>query len=361
MDQNGLIFDWNHQAEVIFGRKKEEVIGMRLPEMIIPSRFYFAHENGVSQFLKTKVGPIINKRTELTALRRDGCEFPIELIVTPVKINEIFVFFAFIRDISDRKLIEAELKLLLSQEKVAREAAEVAIAARDEFLLIASHELRTPITSLMLNFQMVKKYFEQIENKNPMEIKEINHLSALQIQLDRLNGLIEKVLDISRISSGKLKLEVTEVDLSALVLGIVALLQEELTRGGYRLEVHVSQPIVGLWDRTRIEQVVTNILTNAMKYGNGKPIVFNVESHNEEAILIVKDHGIGIAEKDQIKIFKKFERFVSSDHYSGMGLGLYITHQIIKAHGGSIKVESNLGEGATFTVKLPIRGLQLVG
>lgn len=355
MDQNDLIFEWNHQAEVIFGRKKEEVIGKRLADMIIPSRFYFAHKNGVRHFLKTGVGPILNNRTELTALRRDGSEFPIELIVTPIKINDFFVFFAFVRDISDRKLIEAELKLSLSQEKAAREAAEKAIAVRDEFLLIAAHELRTPITSLMLNIQMIRKFFEKIENKNPMEIKEVKHLSAVQSQLDRLNRLIEKVLDISKISTGKLQLKVVEVDLSAVVLGIVATLQGEYNLEGYHFEVHAAQPTVGLWDHTRIEQVVTNLLTNAVKYGKRKPIDIRVESNGEEAILIVKDHGIGIAKNDQTKIFKKFERFSSSEHYPGIGLGLYITQQIIEAHGGSIEVESNLGEGATFTVKLPLQ------
>lgn len=361
MDQHGLIFEWNNQAEVIFERKREDVIGMRLAEMIIPSRFYSAHENGVSHFLKTGVGPILNNRTELTALRRDGSEFPMELIVTPIKLDKSFVFFAFIRDITERKLIETERERLLSQEKSLREAAEIAVAARDDFLIVAAHELKTPLTSIILHVHIIKKYFDKISQKNAIEIKVVNYISLLKMQLDRLSQLIDKVLDVSRVSTGQLKLEEADVELSTLVKEVASSLQGEFTRGGYSVEIHASQPAMGRWDRTRIEQVVTNLLTNAIKYGKGMPIIINVDSDDKEATLTIKDHGIGIAKEDQLKLFKKFERFVCSDHYSGMGLGLYITYQIIKAHGGSIKVESNLGEGATFTVKLPVRDLHPTG
>lgn len=354
MDQNGLIFEWNNQAEVLFERKREDAIGLRLAEIIIPSRYYSAHESGVKHFLETGEGSILNKRVEFSALRRNGSEFPIELTITPVKVNGIYVFFAFLRDISGRKLAETERENLLAQEKSARKFAEMAVSARDEFLLIASHELKTPLTSLMLQAHMIKKYFDQISNKNPAEEREMKHLSALQVQLDRLSVLIDKLLDVSRVSAGKLKLEITVIDLSALVREIVVFLQEELMKAGYHLEVHADQPIIGLWDRTRIEQIITNLLTNAMKYGNGKPIVIKVESDNIKAILIIEDHGIGIAKDDQVKLFEKFERFASPDHYAGMGLGLYITRQIIEAHGGTINVESELGHGSTFIVKLPL-------
>lgn len=355
MDQNGLIFEWNNQAEAIFERKKEDVIGRRLADIIIPSRFHSAHEKGIKHFLATGIGPILNKRIELLALHRNGSEFPTELTVTPVKINDTYMFFAFLRDLTNSKNAEIERENLLQQEISSRKIAERAVAARDEFLLVAAHELKTPLTSLMLQAHMVKKYFDQIPQKTPVDEKVLINFSALQIQLNRLSMLINKVLDISRISEGKLKLELSKVDLSALVHESAGFLQEELIKAECQLKISADVPITGFWDRTRIQQVITNLLTNAIKYGSRKPIAIKLITENEMAILTVEDHGIGIAKEDQEKLFEKFKRLVSSDSYAGMGLGLYITRQIIEAHGSSMKVESEVGQGSTFIVMLPLK------
>ena len=174
-------------------------------------------------------------------------------------------------------------------------------------------------------------------------------------QINRLTRLIDDMLDIARISSGKLTVTPEPVDLGVLAQEVCERLSEQITGAGCTVLIECAQPVVGEWDRFRIEQVITNLVTNAMKYGAGKPIEVRVSAKDQKALLVVKDHGRGIAQNDQERIFMQFERAVAQNDVTGLGLGLYIVRQILHAHGGSIRVTSEVGKGASFLVELPLR------
>ncbi|MGE0397926.1 MAG: ATP-binding protein [Kofleriaceae bacterium] len=227
-------------------------------------------------------------------------------------------------------------------------AARDAIRVRDEFMLVAGHELRTPLAALGL----LHESLEKVRDGTPIEkIRERG--GKLRAQTQRLGRLVEDLLDVSRMSAGRLTLEPERFDLAALVGDIGERMREELERSHSPLTTQL-EPVEGHWDRARIDQVVTNLLGNAAKYGRGSPIEARVRRDGDRAILTVVDQGIGIAVEDQPRIFKRFERAAPSRKYSGLGLGLWITSELVHAHGGEIAVESEPGKGATFTVRLPI-------
>jgi PAS domain S-box-containing protein len=221
-----------------------------------------------------------------------------------------------------------------------------AIRARDEFLSIASHELRTPLTALKLRLQALL-YAKGLEEK--LEKK----LESAARQTQRLERLIDNLLDISRMTTGHLELETEELELAELGHEVVERLRDEATSVGSQIQFEATARARGHWDRLRLEQVVTNLLSNALKYGEGKPIVVRVSEDAAAAELSVRDRGMGIAEADHERIFNQFERASNRRAAGGLGMGLYITRQIVEAHHGTIQVESKSGEGALFRVRLP--------
>jgi signal transduction histidine kinase len=170
----------------------------------------------------------------------------------------------------------------------------------------------------------------------------------------RLGLLIDDLLDVSRISSGRLSLQREEVDLAALTREVTARMSEELARAGNEVRLFSDGPVTGQWDRLRLEQVLVNLLSNAAKYGAGRPVQVTVDVQGPVARLAVRDQGIGVAPEEQERIFERFERSASVQHFKGLGLGLWITRRIVEAHGGCIRLESKPGEGSTFTVELPL-------
>lgn len=233
--------------------------------------------------------------------------------------------------------------------------AQSAIRARDEFLSIASHELRTPLTSLKLQAQSSKRSIEK-GDPNVFSREKITKLvDGLDRQTDRLTRLVEDMLDISRMNTGKLRIDFESVDMSTLLKEVLERFEKQLSNADCKVALNVQDSVLGLWDRGRIDQVISNLLTNALKYGAGRPISITLSTDRENAVLRMKDQGIGIAEKDQIRIFERFERAISANEVSGLGLGLYIVRQILELHGGSIFVQSRLGEGSEFTVTLPLQ------
>jgi signal transduction histidine kinase len=168
--------------------------------------------------------------------------------------------------------------------------------------------------------------------------------------------LVEELLDVSRIAAGRLRLEREEVDLTAVVREMVGRFSDAAHQVHSPIRLEAPERLVGTWDRLRIEQVLENLLGNAVKYGRGQPIDVRVEGAGEGARVVVKDQGVGIAPADQARIFERFERAVPSQHYGGLGLGLWIVRQIVEAHGGRIRVSSSPSQGAEFTVDLPLRG-----
>jgi signal transduction histidine kinase/CheY-like chemotaxis protein len=228
--------------------------------------------------------------------------------------------------------------------------ARAAIAARDEFLSVASHELRTPITALQLRLQSMRRRggFEGDERL-------AKTLEIADRQVRRLDRLVTSLLDVSRITTGRIRLEPEAVDLGQLASGTVERLAEEAVAAGTPVTFRVEGDTTGRLDRLSIERVLSNLLSNAFKYGAGRPVALSIDGDDESLRLVVEDRGIGIAPEDQDRVFARFERAVSSRHFGGLGLGLYITRKLVEAHGGTIELESHPGAGSRFTVRLPRR------
>jgi signal transduction histidine kinase len=229
-----------------------------------------------------------------------------------------------------------------------------AIRLRDEFISIASHELKTPLTPLKLQVQMLRRLLESgsLTNADPQRISRMAMTSERQI--DRLQRLVADMLDVSRARSGRFTLEREAFDLAALARDTLETFEAELTHANSQADLHFDIPVVGTWDRLRIQQVIANLVGNAIKFGRGLPISVSVDAEPDRARLIVEDHGLGIALDDQARIFNRFERAVAARHFAGLGLGLYIARQIVDAHGGTIRVESTPESGSRFIVELPL-------
>jgi signal transduction histidine kinase len=232
--------------------------------------------------------------------------------------------------------------------------AQEAVKMRDEFLSMASHELRTPLTSIKLQLDALLRQVG--DDPTALLLVQAVHpkLQRLGRQADRLAKLVMELLDVARVSQGRLPLDIEEVDLRQVVREVADRHAEELSRQACALWLQCA-PAVGAWDRSRLDQVVTNLLSNALKYGAGKPITVTTAVVGDEAVLTVRDQGIGIAAENHQRVFERFERLVSTRHYGGFGIGLWIVAEIVQAFGGRIDVDSVPGQGAAFIVHLPLQ------
>jgi signal transduction histidine kinase len=242
--------------------------------------------------------------------------------------------------------------LMLAAALAERRAA---IGVRDEFISIASHELKTPLTALKLRVTAaIRTHAIPAPRDAAVEQKLARSLVAAGSTTERLVILVDDLLDASRLTAGRLALHIEVVSLPELVNDVVGRLRDQAAEAGSPIETDTPEAIVGRWDRIRIEQIVTNLLSNAMKYGGGKPIRLSTRMANGRVRLDVKDAGPGISRADQARIFQAFERVSTSSRVGGLGLGLYIGRQIAVAHGGTLSVDSRPGQGATFTLELPV-------
>lgn len=254
---------------------------------------------------------------------------------------------------------EIRRKNQLLEEAIARtkenEQLRNALRARDEFLMMASHELQTPITPLYLQMQTFIQLFESGSDATVDREVLIRMLKTSQGQLERLSRLIKELVDVSRISAKKLQLSKSKMNLCELVSKVLRDFDIEIKQAGSEVSLECDPEISGEWDSFRIEQVIINLLTNALKYGAGKPISLKILKEENYAVVSISDHGIGIAPENHERIFDRFERAVSGDSYSGLGLGLFISQEIVNLHQGRIWVESELKKGSTFFVRLPLK------
>jgi PAS domain S-box-containing protein len=245
-----------------------------------------------------------------------------------------------------------------AMKDVARERARMVrelqdcISARDDFLALASHELRSPLSPLMLRLErLLGKAENARESLDPRVLAE--ELRAIKCVATRVTQLVDNLLETSRMTVGRIPLEVEEVDLSAVVRDVVDRERPELARARSPLTLSAEGPVVGRWDPTRLELIIGNVLSNAIKYGANAPIEIRVGWAGEVARFEIQDHGIGIPLEQQARIFDRFERAAPVRHYGGFGLGLWIVRRLVEAHGGTVRVESQPGAGARFTIELP--------
>lgn len=345
IDQQSTILKWNPKAETLFGFSTKEIIGRNLTECIIPERYRESHQRGMQHFLTTGEGPVLGRTIEITALNKVGKEFFINLSISAAKITDKWYFIAFASDITQRKLTEETL--------IKKEAelfnSRIQDQKKEEFISIASHELKTPLTSIKAYVELISQVVDT--DANPDTGWYIHKASA---GIHKLENLISELLDISRIQAGKLQMNLTRFNFNELVDSCIENASHippfhKIHKRG-NADFHING------DKERLEQALMNYLTNAIKYSpNNDRIIVNIAREGGEIKVGVTDFGIGIPKDEQEKVFERFYR-VENIHHSvqGLGIGLYISSEIIKRHHGRVWMESEEGKGATFYFALPL-------
>jgi two-component system, LuxR family, sensor kinase FixL len=341
-DRHGVIVYANRTADQLFGWERGELVGQPV-EVLLPARFRATHQLDRAAYHGAPGTRPMGLGIELAGLRKDGKEFAAEISLAPLTLGGEVHVVAAVRDVTERKKLEERAQLYRKAQEEVRD--------RDEFLSIASHELRTPVTALQLQLQLIQRAASRPGGVLPEAVAA--KLSGLERQTRRIGVLVNELLDVSRVRLGRLELHREAVELTALVRETVSQLAPEGARAGSTLEIVAPGPVEGQWDPLRLEQVLTNLLSNAFKFGMGKPITITVRGDVQRAMLGVKDDGMGIAPADQQRIFDRFERAVPTSRYGGLGLGLYIARELVEAHGGDISLVSAPGAGTTFTITLP--------
>jgi PAS domain S-box-containing protein len=337
LDPRGCVLTWNTGAEHLKGYTFGEIVGRHF------SIFYTEEDIAAGKPARELAVAESEGRYEEEGLRvrKDGGLFWASVVITAVRsaAGELVGFAKVTRDLTERRRGE--------EERLRLAGAREALRLRDEFLSIASHELRTPLTALELGMH-------RLLDDHGLPDRIVRQLSRARRITAQLAHLVDALLDVSRLSTGKLSLDVEGFDLRAALCEVVENLTAGAENGSPPIHVRAGEPIEGRWDRMRVEQVLTNLVANALKYGGSRPITVEAGVEGAGALVRVIDQGSGIAPEDLERIFGRFERAVSMENFGGLGLGLYIVRQIAEAHGGTIGVESELGKGATFTLRLPL-------
>ncbi len=349
IDAEGRITDWNQQAEKIFGWSRDEVLGRDLGSTIIPPHYQEAHQRGLANYLATGEGRVLNKRIEISAMRSDGREFPVELAVSPLQIGGQTSFSAFVRDITERKRAEEQLA-------EARDKALEASRMKSEFLANMSHEIRTPMNGVI---GMASLVLDGELNGEQREYAETIHSSG-----EALLTIINDILDFSKIEAGKVTIEEIPFELEATVSAAADLLAGRAHEKGMdlvvRCEPRLPPALVG--DPNRIRQVLTNLVGNAVKFTDSGHVLVEVrrEDQGDDPLLrlSVTDTGVGIPQDKLDHIFEDFTQADASTtrKYGGTGLGLAISRRLAELMGGTVGVVSEVGKGSTFWFTVPLRG-----
>ena len=348
IDGDSRVQEWNRRAEQIFGWGREEILGAKLTETIIPPKYRDAHSAGIERFMATGEGDILFRATEVTALHRDGHEFPIEINVWPVQVGEESTFHAFVRDITVRKQTE-------DAYRHAKEAAEAADRAKSEFLSRMSHELRTPLNAIL--------GFSQLLEMDDLTAEQMDSLAEIRKGGRHLLSLINEVLDIARIEAGRLSLSIEPVYLLDVVRQAVGLMRSLAAGAGVVIQtddISLRRFVSG--DHQRLNQVLLNLLSNAVKYNRpGGTVVIQARDDYEGLVhLDVIDSGRGIAAAQMERLFTPFDRLgAEQTTVEGSGLGLALSRSLVEAMGGEISATRRVEGGMVFTVVLATASSQL--
>lgn len=339
----GEILSWNLGAELMKQWKAEEIIGKNYSILFTPEDQKKGRPQMEIEFTKKK--GLFEEEHE--RMRKDGTFFKANISLTALRNerDELIGFVKVTRDMTDR--LEAERKILKSQEELKQ-----ALIVRDEFLSIASHELKTPLTSLKLQCDLFIHKFKKGQSLSTEAYEKFARNTSNMV--NKLTRLVDDMLDISRVQSSRLSLNKENVEVCSLLHEAIEQLKPVFNMADSELPiVETCQEIKGSFDKLRLEQVFNNILTNAIRYGGGSPVTVKAEMRNQLALITIKDEGPGIPKDKLERIFDRFERARSDNEVRGLGLGLYITKQIVEAHAGKIWAESELGKGSTFYIQLP--------
>jgi PAS domain S-box-containing protein len=338
LDTEGRVRTWNAGAQLIKGYNAAEIIGKHI------GVFYSAEERaaGVPAALLREAERNGRAENEGWRVRKDGSLFWANVVVTAVRENGRLVGYGKVtRDLTERRSLE--------EERVRRARAEEAVRLRDEFLSIASHELRTPLTSLRIDLYGLKQATGNGDARNEQRLQR-----AIR-NADRLTALIDSLMNVSRLTNGKLTLNPEPMDLSSSVAQVVEGMRGAAEKAGCDVEIASEGPIRGVWDRLRIEQVMMNLLSNAFQYAPGGTVKVAVRRYDGQAVVEVEDEGPGVPEEDLERMFQRFERVAPRQYSTGLGLGLYVSREIAKAHGGTVVARNRDAHGgAILSVRLPL-------
>ncbi len=344
IDSGGRIVTWNAQAERTFGWTREEIVGQALAETLIPPRFREAHNEGFRRFHETGAAPVINKRLELAALDRSGREFPIELTITsPMRAAGGYFFGAFLRDISERRERDDQLRR-------AKESAEAATRAKSEFLANMSHELRTPLNGVLGYAQLMQRD----RTLNPAQREALDAIAQCG---SHLLDLINDVLDLSKIEAGRIDIEAIPTDLAQLTIDLRYVLADAARRKGLLLVVSIAPDVPRrvILDGRHVRQVLLNLLGNAIKFTQEGEVRLTIAPAGDGRLRFeVSDTGIGIEADAQRHIFEAFTQTKAGSAAGGTGLGLTISQHLVRAMGDRLQVVSVPGRGSRFSFALPL-------
>ncbi len=347
IDAEGLIVEFNPAAERTLGWTRAEALGRRMDDLVIPPAYRERHRAGFRRYLEGGGGAMMGRRLELSAMRRDGSEFPAELAITATRVGEDLFFTAYLRDITDRKV--AEQALIDSKAK-----AEAAAQAKANFLNNMSHELRTPLNAIIGFSEIIK---EQV--LGPIGVaKYTEFASDIYESGAHLLAIINDVLDMSRIEAGQHLLQLEPLDLAPVVRSCLQMVRGRAASGGVGLVDDTGPlPVVLVADRKAVMKILLNLLSNAVKFTppGGTARVAAAGEGDGTVVLTVADTGIGIAPEAMDRVFDPFQQgdMGLNRQHEGVGLGLAITRTLVLLHGGAITLDSAPGQGTTATVRFP--------
>ncbi|HEY9670506.1 MAG TPA: ATP-binding protein [Waterburya sp.] len=340
--KDGRIVLVNAQAEKMFGYKRENLIGLPI-EKLLPDRFRKLHAQHRAQYNSNPQVRPMGVGLDLFARRQDGSEFPIDVSLSPIETKSGQLITSIIRDITERKQSEAEIRKALQKEQELNEL-------KTRFVSMVSHEFRNPLTAILVSADLLEHY-----NQKLTEAKKSQYLYRIEQAAKQMTHLLDDVLVIGRTEAGKLEFHPEPLELEDFCLDLV----EGIKLGtGHQHEIRfVSQfPCpVAYMDSNLLRHILTNLLSNAIKYSpEHKAVTFKLFCQDKDAIFHIQDEGIGISREDQQRLFESFHRGNNVGNISGTGLGLTIVKNAVDLHGGQITVESEVGVGTTFSVSIPL-------
>ena len=347
-DAESRILEWNRAAEKTFGYLREEVLEKQFSEILIPPSLREAYRLGMKHYLETGEGPVIGTRIEITGMRSDGSEFPVELAVNRISLQGAPLFTATLRDITDRKQAQEDLQQ-------AKDAAESANTAKSSFLANMSHELRTPLNAILGYSEMLLE--EARESDDETLSKDLTRINSAG---KHLLALIGDILDLSKIDAGRMDLYPETFSVEMLVRDVSSTVEALISRNKNKLDVKIEPELGSMFaDMTKMRQNLFNLLSNAAKFTSEGKITLtaamNREGGKDDLVFTVKDTGRGIPPErmDQLFLpFSQLDKSISRD-FGGTGLGLTITRKFCQMMGGDVSVTSEMGKGSTFTIRLP--------